>query len=230
MAKSDSIIKLQGTIAGLTFVRSRAYGDHVRSKRGTYKRADVNEALKQESKTLVSANVPAKIFKNAIDPYRSNIMGGTLWQRLVSMFRKQLKDFGSIDFAKIERFEVHADYPFDRFLLLQPTITFEKKNYILHVNMEYDHHPKFKVKDIDGYRFTVITIFPDLEKKTAKTVAVQSNVIGLSKNISPLQLQLKVPAKAKSFIVCVRIEGYVRDEVSSTRTTNGLCVFGSGVI
>ena len=36
MAKSQSILQLQGTLAGLTFVKSHTYGDHVRAKRGTY--------------------------------------------------------------------------------------------------------------------------------------------------------------------------------------------------
>lgn len=197
MAKSDSIIKLQGTIAGLTFVRSRAYGDHVRAKRGTYKKAEVNDALKQESKTLISANIPAKIFKDAIDPYRRTVTGGTLWRRLVSMFLKQLKNTGAIDFGKIGRFEIHADHPFDRFLFIQPTIKVAKEKPLLHVHIEYDHHPRFKVKGINGYRFTVIGMFPDLKKRTAKTIAVESNTIGLSGIIKPLDVQLEIPAKAK---------------------------------
>jgi len=230
MAKTDSIIKLRGTIAGLTFVRSRTYGDHVRAKRGTYKNAGVNDTLKQESKVLVSANIPAKIFKDAIDPYRSNIMGGTLWRRLVSMFRKQLKDPGSIDFGKIGRFEIHADYPFERFLFVQPTIKVAKEKPLLHVHVGYDHHPRFRVNGINGYRFTVIGIFPDLKKQTARTMAIESNVISLSGIIKPLDVQLEIPAKAKSFIVCIRIEGCIGNSVSDTRTTSGLCVFGSGEI
>jgi len=230
MAKSDSILALQGTIAGLTFVRSRAYGDHVRAKRGTYKKAEVNEALRQESKALLNANIPAKIFKDAIDPYRNNIRGGTLWQKLVSMFRKQLKNLGSIDFGKIERFDIHADYPFDRFLYLQPTIKLEKKKTRLDVHAEYDHHPRFKVKSINGYRLTVIGIFPDLKKKTSKTLAVESSVLKLTGVIDPLHVQLEIPPKAKSFIVCIRIEGCIGNVVSNSKTTNGLSVFGSGMI
>ncbi len=230
MAKSDSIIKLQGTIAGITFVRSPTYGDHVRAKRGTYKKAKVNDALKQESKTLVSANIPAKIFKDAIDPYRSNITGGTLWRRLVSMFGKQLKNTGAFDFGKIGRFEIDADQPFDRFLVIQPTIKVAKEKPLLHVHVEYDQHPRFSVNSINGYRFTVIGMFPDLKKKAAKTIAAESNVISLSGIIKPLDGQLEIPAKAKSFIVCIRIEGCIGNSVSLTRTTSGLCVFGSGEI
>jgi hypothetical protein len=230
MAKSNSIIDLQGTFAGLTFVKSRTYGDHVRAKRGTQKRAKVNKAFEQESKTLLSANVPAKIFKDAIDPYRDR-KGGLLWQRLVSLFRKQHKDQGSFDFSKIERFEVDTDYPFERLLHVQPTIKSEKEKSILHVDIRYASHPRFlKSKYTDGYRLTVIGLFPDLKKKTAKTVAVASKVIALNGVIKPLQTQLDVPPKAKSFIVCIKIEGCTKGEMSNTRTTNGLCVIGSGEV
>lgn len=231
MAKSDSIIKLQGTIAGLTFVRSRTYGDHVRAKRGTYKSARVNEALQQESKTLLRANVPAKIFKDAIDPYRGELTGGMLWQRLVSMFRKQLKENGACDFAKMERFEIHADYPFERFLYVQPAIKFEKKKSMLRVDLKYDSHPRFaKAKSVSGYRLTVIGIFPDLKKKNARTVAVTSKVIALTGAIAPLETRLDVPSRAKVFVVCVKIEGCINGVVNDSRSTMGLCVVGSGMI
>ena len=67
MAKSKSLLNLQGTIAGLTFVKSGAYGDHVRAERGTYKPATINASLKKEGKMIVMANLPAKIIKDAID-------------------------------------------------------------------------------------------------------------------------------------------------------------------
>jgi hypothetical protein len=229
MAKSDSILGLRGTIGDLTFVKSRAYGDHLRAKRGTYKKAVVNEALKQESKTLISANIPAKIIKDAIDPYRGNFVGGTFWQRLVSLFRRQLKESRSIDFGKIGQFEVHEDHPFQRFLSIQPTIEIQRKAFI-HIDVKYDHHPKFKVKGTDGYRLTVIGIFPDLKKKSAKTIAIESGVMKLTGAIPPLPVQFAIPPRAKSFIICIRIEGCEKDKVVSMRGTTGLQIIASGSV
>jgi hypothetical protein len=143
MAKSDSVINLRGTFGGITFVKSPTYGDHIRAARGTHKKAQVNDAFKKASARLLSANIPAKIIKDAIDPYRSDLMGGLLWQRLVSMFRKQLMNHGAFDFSNIEPFEIHADYPLERFLTLQPSITFDRKKYVLQVDIRYDRHPKF---------------------------------------------------------------------------------------
>jgi hypothetical protein len=228
MAKSDSIFAIQGTVAGLTFVKSRAYGAHLRAKRGTHKKAEVNDALKQEIKRLVSANIPAKIIKDAIDPYRGTMLGGTFWQRLLSLFRKQLKESRAIDFANIAPFNVYEDLPFHRFLVIEPSVSLVKKNSILEVTIDYHDHPKFKVKAVDGYKLTVIGIFPDLKKKLAKTVAVESDVIKITGAISWLHVQLAVPAKATSYVVCIKIEGCAGGKVAGMRMAMAMQIFGSG--
>ena len=229
MARSHSAANLRGTIGGYTFVKSRVYGDHVRARRGTYKRAEVNDAFKKESTLLLRANIPAKILKDAIEPYRRNLSGGMLWQRLVSMFREQLKTKGSFDFASLEPFEIHKDYPFDRFLQVASAIKPDKKKNKLRVDINYPRHPTFKkVKDVDGYRLTVIGIFPDQKKKTAWTASVESELIELTSAIAPMAAQLDVPKNAKSYIVCIRIEGYFGRTACKMRTTTGLRVVGAG--
>jgi hypothetical protein len=231
MAKSKSIITLEGTFGDITFVKSRTYGDHIRAARGTHKKAEVNDAFKKESESLLSANVPAKIFKDAIEPYRDDFKGGLLWQRLVSMFRKQLRDHGSFDFSNMEPFEIHTDYPFERFLSVRPKIKLDPKKSLLHVYVVYDKHPRFNRSSfIDGYRLSVICIFPDLKKKTSKSVAAHSKIMALTGNVSPLNVQLDVPPKAKSFVVCIKIEGCLDGTVNSTPATKGLRVVGAGVI
>jgi hypothetical protein len=231
MAKSTSLLALQGTLGLLTFVKSSAYGDHVRTKRGTYTKAVVNDALKRENKMIASANVPAKIFKDAIDPYRDDVPGGQLWQRLVSLFRRQLNDNGKFDFSRMNGFEIHDAHPVERILSLQPTVTADKKKCFLHVTIIYDRHPNFaKVKDIDGYKFTLIAIYPDLKNKTATTVSTESKIISLADPITPLTSKLQIPAKAHTFIVCIKIEACINDRMTKTITTTGLCVIGGGAV
>jgi hypothetical protein len=232
MAKSNSPFKLQGTIGETTFVRSSTYGDHVRAKRGTYKTATINDALKRESNILLNANIPAKLIKDAIDPYRSDVMkGGSLWPRLVSLFRKQFKETGTFDFSKLDRFEIHADHPFARLLHVEPKITVDQKKSILHVDINYVNHPNFrKVKDVDGYQLTVIVIFPNLKKNNAETDASTSKIFPLSDKVVPFQTKLTIPEKARTFVVCVGIESCVRGKVNHFRATSGLTVISTGQI
>lgn len=231
MAKSDSLIKLQGTLAGLTFVKSLAYGEHVRAKRGTYKKAEVNASFKRESKRLQRTNVPAKIFKDAITPHLSHLANGELWPRLLSVIHKQLKTQGTFDFSYFAPFEINADYTFERFLQEEPKIRFEKRKRTLHIGINYKKHPVFKrAAYVDGYRLTAIAIFPNLKKKSAETVVAESEVIRLKGAVPSLSLQLKVPLTAIRWVVCIRIEGYSGDEVCNTPVTKGMRIAEAGVI
>ena len=47
MAKVISLINLKGTVGDYTFVKNARYGDHIRAKRGTHKKAELNDAFKE---------------------------------------------------------------------------------------------------------------------------------------------------------------------------------------
>lgn len=232
MAKSDSLINLRGTFGGLTFVKSRTYGDHVRAKRGTHKKAEVNSALKSESKLLLKANVPAKILKDAISPYLGNLANGTLWPRLVSVMNRQLKTHGKFDFGYLNPFEFNTDYPFERFLGHKPQITLKKKERLLHVSIVNGQHPVFKrARYVDGYRLTAIGIFPDMKKKSAEIGMTESSVIALKGALPfPISLQLNVPARATRWVICLKIEGCEGDKVCNSHVTEGMRIVAAGAI
>jgi hypothetical protein len=211
MAKSKSILDHRGTYGGITFVKSRAYGAHIRTARGTFKKAKLNAACKQQSKQLIRANRPAKIFKDAIAAYRDGLEGGRLWRNLISMFNRQLEEFASFDFSKLQPFEIRPDYPFDRFLSVQPDMKVNKNKSALKVSAFYGKHPSDKSTFIDGYKLTVIDVFPDLDKGTAKTVGVESEIMGLKGRAAPIEVQLDIPPGTTCFLVCIKIEGCLKE-------------------
>jgi hypothetical protein len=226
MAKTDSLLNLTGTIASLTFVKSRAYGDHVRAKRGTYKKAKLNQGMKEGSARLKEANVPAKLFKDAIDPYRKDLIDGTMWQRLTSLFRRQLKDDGKVDFTRIVGFEIHSRYTFEKFMEV-PSVEYRRVNSAtLQIDLKYATHPSFtKTKYVDGYQLSVIAIYGDLKKKkSAKTKVFTSPVIDLSAEAMGFQANLEIPRGAETFLLCVKLAGCEKGKVSNTHTTKGIRV------
>jgi hypothetical protein len=180
---------------------------------------------------VIMANIPAKIFKDAINPYRGEFLGGTLWSRLVSFFRSQLKLDGKFDFSKVERFEIQERYPLDRFINARSTVKIDKKTSKLHAEILYDHHPEFKkVKYIDGYMLTVIGIFPNLKKKTAQTTSLTSSVFKMTEPLTPLLVELNLPPKAKDYMLCLKLDACINGVPTNTRTTTPLCVIDSGKI
>lgn len=231
MAKLDSIIKLQGTIAGFTFVKSATYGYHVRAKRGTHKKAELNDTCKSEGEKMIGANVPAKVFKDAIDPYRSDLISGSMWPRLVSMFNKLLKEHGVFDFSKVKPFELHETYPFERFLHAVPATKLDKKNGILHVDICYDRHPVFKdVSYIDGYKLSVIALFPHRKRNHASTVLAESGVMRLRGTVSPIGVRFDVPKQAGAWMICLKIDGCEKGQVTNVMATKGMRMVAAGKI
>ncbi len=232
MAKQTSIIKLQGTFKDVTFVSSSAYGNHVRAKRGTYKPAPLNASMKREAKMVLKSNVPAKIFKDAIDPYRYESRG-KLWQRLVSTFRKQLKTGGKFDFTKLPPFDVYETYPLQKFLTPRLTVKSDKKKSSLQVDILYDEPPKFRRCQIHKWlRHHTDRCVPGREKrKKAQTTVATSPIQSLTGSINPLVITLNVPRGAKEYVVCLKLEGCEKDVVIiGGRMTTALCAIVDGAI
>jgi hypothetical protein len=231
MAKSRSILNFQGTLDGKTFVHSRAYGKYVRAARGTYKHADVNDAFKQESIRLLNANVPAKIIKDAIDPYRKHFKGGQLWQRLVSVFRKQLHQYGIVDFCLLPEIEVHEDYPMSRLLHISVEVTSCTENLLLPVRLVCSQAPNFRNPAVlDGYRIGVIGIFPHVELKTADTTVAYAPVMKLNEEPGVLTLNLPVPERATNYVLCVVVEGFESGRPDKSPAKTGMRILKGGKI
>jgi hypothetical protein len=223
MAKSRSILELQGTISNLTFVDSRTYGKHVRVKRGTRKPADVNDSFKENSNYLIGANAPARMIKAALDPYCKNFGYGQLWQRLVSLFRAQLKEQGRTNLSGLEGLEVNTQYPFGKFMLIKATATVDVKEAALQVTLSYDSPPVFKKsKHIDGYRLSVIAIYPDMKTGIATTAVATSPVTDLKSKLKELQFQLQLPPEAKEYLLCVKLEGMEKGLDPGGMATKGM--------
>lgn len=153
MAKQVSLIKFSGTFQGMTTVKSRAYGDHIRKARTKF---TISKGMKDSSAVLKKANVYAKAFKDAIDPYRRECRDGMMWQRLVSLFKRQLKKTGSADFHVLELQELNKVHPLNRLISSQVTVVSTEKTLSLHVTSTLIQDPTGRA---EGYIQTVIVLF-----------------------------------------------------------------------
>lgn len=231
MAKVTSTITLQGTYDGITYVKSSAYGNHIRAKRGTHKKAVLNPGWEKQNKKLVRSNIPAKIIKDAINPYRKDFYDGNLWTRLISMTNEQDLDDGQFDFAKLRPFEIHKAYPLARLLNVVTNTNVDRERSELQVSLTYNIHPDFDESlTVDGYRFGVIAIFPGLENNGAKTEAVYSDIIERTGNVVPLHMRVPVPSGAQAFLICVRVDGYKDGGQYGTLASKGMKMVEAGKI
>jgi hypothetical protein len=228
MAKSKPKISLADVPPGMTLVRSRAYGDHVRAKRGTYKKAKLNGALKKGTVLIREANAAAKLFKHAVERYGERLIEKSLWPSLVSMFRRQQTETGTVNFSQIQPFEINSRYTLDKLLPVDVATSYDENTSVLRAGMSYRGCPSFSTSLIDGYKLSAIFLFFDLKKKTAKTVVEESAILSLSKDQSPFDVSVSVPDGAKCFVLCLRIDGSSKGKVYHTIASKGMKVIAAG--
>ena len=228
MAKSKSKISLADVPPAMTLVRSYAYGDHVRAKRGTYKKARLNTALKKGTLLIGEANAAAKLFKDAVDPYRKGLIDKSLWRNLLSMLRRQQTKIGDVDFSKLEPFEFHTRYSLHKLLPVKVVTSYDDKTRTLRAVISYEGLPDFGNSPIDGYKLSAIVLFPDLKKKNAKTMVEESDILSLNRKQAPFDVTVSVPVGAKCFMLCLRIDGCSEGQVYHTIASKGMAGIAAG--
>ena len=222
MAKSKSILSIQGTFQNITHVDSRSYGEHIRAARGTHKPAVLNDAMKDEGKKLANAVAPAKLIKDALDPYRQDFYGGQMWQRLVSIFKRQLKQKGTVNYHELTNFEIYKEYPLGRFAIFSLNSQYDKNSSSLTVTLSYPLPVFKKVRYVTHYRLNVIGIFPINEK--VLTNITSSEIILCQAQPKETQLTLSVPTEASVALLCVKFEGFKNGELAKGLTTKGMAI------
>ncbi|RYF14535.1 MAG: hypothetical protein EOO42_17805 [Flavobacteriales bacterium] len=111
MAKVRSIIKLSGTLSDMTFVDSKAYGAHVRAKRGTYTPISLAEGMLKSAEVQQQVNLMAKILFDAVIAFVPGFKDGKFWTRLLSVFRKQQKAGKIYSYKDFDLMEMRLEYP-----------------------------------------------------------------------------------------------------------------------
>lgn len=230
MAKSKRKMSLADVPPGMTLVRSRAYGDHVRAKRGTYKKAKLNPALKKATVLVSEANAAAKLFRDAIEPFRKHLIEKSLWPNLLSMFRRQQAKIGTVDFSQLKPFEIHTRYTLHKLLPVQVVTSYDKDSRTLRAVISYGSLPRFRNSRIDGYKLSAIFLFPDLTKNTMKTVVEESDILSVKEKQAPFEVSVSVPGNEKCFIVCLRIDGCSTGKVYHTIASKGMKVIAAGTV
>jgi hypothetical protein len=231
MAKVKSIISLQGTLHGVTYVKSKRYGDHARAKRGTHVKAEMNDICQEESAQLIQTNLPGQLIHGPLEQYRQNFKGGQCWQRLLSVLKAHYKNKGVYDYKVLENFEVYKEYPFQQFMDLRAEVSVTGKPSGLKVVLNYSDHPIFeKAKYIDGYCLTVIAIYPDLAKGKTSAAAVSSPVISLKSKIKKQSFTISFPRRAPVFVICVKLEGTEGGKTTPGYVTKGMRIVKVGAL
>ncbi len=197
MAKLNSLFKYAGTFQGVTVVNSRAYGQHIRKARTKF---TLNKEMKESSVVMKQANVYAKVFKDAIDPYRCDFRDGMLWQRLVSLFKRQLQKQGSADFSVLEGHELNKAHPLSRLFSMQTTLSQTERTLNVRVTSRHSQDPTHG--KADGYQQTLIILFVDDDLQVQ--LFSGSEQISLNADPGEQQMNFTIPEAATTAILVMK--------------------------
>ena len=161
MANPTGIIGLLGTLDKMTFVHSKAYGDHVRRKRGTVKKAVLNKTMVESSKKLIHVNQMASlIFKSISNEHKD----GKLWPRLLSKLRLQLKDYNFNDVSCLFRMECHTYRTLERMLMyLLDVNAIEITKRQMNIAFDMSDTPLYDGKYLKEFQISLHVLYPDFE-------------------------------------------------------------------
>jgi hypothetical protein len=221
MAKvRSSLINFQGTLDKLTFVNSRAYGPHVRMKRGTHTPIKMSKAFKQSSDVLVKANVYAKRIKDAFEPWGGQVKDGTAWSRLVSLVKKTLAAGKPTDYSFLKGFEFNAKKPRCGIATVDVQTVQDKKNKLLELSFDAAVHFPERLK-LDAYTFRTIVVFFH-PKKNMPSVFTEEFTGTLPARLVKYKVEIPLPPKFEAAVIGVKVRGYKEGSASFNKQANGL--------
>jgi hypothetical protein len=210
MARSSSGKKKRKYSPVMVTVNSRTYGKHERAARGTWKKAELNDAMKGHSERLIGSNAPAKLILDALAPYRENFKGGQIWQKLVKHFARQAKLFKDYSVLDIVDWDLNQRYPTSKLITPRVKIDTDPSSLILDITVDCEFSKRFlaRKKDITSFRITIIVMFPDFIKNEIITIPVVLPDKLLS-DVTPYSFIIQIPPGATSYLACFKAEACI---------------------
>jgi len=235
MARGSNVVThgLRGNLGRVTFVDSKRYGPHVRSKRGSIKPAPLNDAMEKSSRAMALASAPAKAIFDAV---RSCHKDGELWNKLIVIFRRQLRAGRPfhIDAQDFEGMECHEKFTLDQ--LMRSTdykISAALQEDNLHVDLSLQEHPDWSYlnwKDPFQYRLSLVTVFPYLKAGGFEREIMHGPVAEFTAPPEPLSFKVPVPGNANGYLLFLLATVCQRGEVVNQTHVRGMGVVGMGTL
>jgi len=227
MAKGNKRVK-QNRQKRKVLVRSKRYGDHERNPRGTFKPAVLNDAMVASKNRLLQVNQTASLIFNSI---RDEHKDGTLWPRLLSAFRHQLKEKNNNDVLCLLNLECHAGHTLSNLIrsywFVDPVTILKRQ---MTITMELNKAPVYRAKALPAFQVSFHVIYPDLSRNRVKKESAYSNVFSRDDFSSELRFEIPVPPHATSYAVFLKITECVNGEPKNWLHTTGMRCVAVGII
>lgn len=218
MAKVRSIVNLSGTINGLTFVDSKAYGAHTRAKRGTYTPITLADGMKESGAKQTIANNKASLLFNPLKTFANGFSNGKLWSTLVGKFRKQQREQRPYTFADFHLMQIREDYSTHKhgtFRLLRNTET-EQVTLTIHKRF-------MPIEQDEGqYKISLLRIPATALLTEPYPTTVLGHFAQIGSSTTTLVFDFPALPPGADVLYCLKCEGYQNGEALATLKSMGM--------
>lgn len=230
MAKQKGIIKLQGTIAGLSFVQSKAYGPHVRAARGTHKEAKLNSVLQNNADRAKAVTSSGSAILKQLKTLETGFASGDLWSRMTARMFKA-KSMQVMDLLEtFEGMELNERYPFAKLFAALPAIEAVIKKKRLILELEFLSHACFpKGEKVTQYLYEISILFLDGKGGCVKD-SMETEWIGFDEELPAYEMAFDLPKSARYFLIAAGVKGRSEGKPVESFATRGYCICGWGKI
>lgn len=222
MAKMNPMFSFSGTFNEVTQVNSKRYGKHIRRKRGSIKPALLNAAFQKSVALNALANPVAKAIKRAFDPYREGFSDGSMWGRLLSVFKKHLREHPDLDLRILNDFELYDKIYLRTHYHHKSEVTILKGAHpYIHIELSSSASLYLERYEVNSYRQTLVVIFLNADlQATAVSDQVMfplekqmeyNNLIGEDSLVPVKNLHVAewpIPSGTKWILMTVKCEPY----------------------
>lgn len=212
----------------MVLVHSKRYGEHERNPRGTFKPAVLNDAMVQSKNNLVQVNDTASLIFSAI---RNEHRDGTLWPRLLSAFRNQLREQNYNDIHCLLHLECHAEHTLRNMLRSYCDITIAgivKRR--LRIVMSLQKAPRWKTKNMFHFQASMHVIYPDFKRKRIQKEVVLSELYSLFNYPNEIPFAVPVPSGARAYAVFLKVTGCQEGVPQNGTQSTGIRCVATGTI
>ncbi|HEX6429599.1 MAG TPA: hypothetical protein VF008_18030, partial [Niastella sp.] len=202
--------------------------DHERNPRGTFKPAVLNEAMEQSKNSLLQVNQTASlIFSGIRDEHRD----GTLWPRLLSALRRQLKETNHNDVYGLLNLECHDVHTLRKMLRTYGDIEITGLvNRRLHINLSLSKAPKWRTKHMHEFQASIHVIYPDFVRNRLQKEIVYSDVFPTTAYPEELAFEIPVPPRAPAYAVFLKVTGCIDGVPTNGLQSTGMRCVAAGII
>ena len=207
MARQRGLIKLEGTIGGLTFINSRRYKKHVRTARGTHKEAKVNTVLQANSDKAKKVTFVASPVLKELKAIERGFASGDLWSRMMGAMLKAKSTAVADLLACIQGMELNNGYSFAKLFPALPVLAFSFQKDRLLLEMELLSHARFSKDTGAGcYLCEMRVLFLDGNGNCVSDV-IETEWILFDEALGAYEMEFKKPKGSKYFLVVAGVKG-----------------------